>query len=74
MSFPYDAKVYSLLGEKKEAIDFLHGHIIDNKNSYYWDLLNNPYYDNLRQDSRFQNLLEMEKKKHHKLLNIYRGL
>jgi serine/threonine protein kinase/lipoprotein NlpI len=73
LSFQYNAKVYSMLGRKKDAIDFLNGMMTGNI-SYYWDLLNNPYYDNLREDPHFHEIIKKEKKKHEGLLKIYREL
>ena len=74
LTFQHNARIYSMSGEKNNAINFIHSNIINKKTSKYWDLLNNPYYDNLREDPRFHEMIEMEKKKHEGLLKIYRGL
>jgi len=38
---------------------------------FYYELMNNPYYDNLRADSRFQNLLDREKTLYNQALEKY---
>jgi serine/threonine protein kinase/tetratricopeptide (TPR) repeat protein len=74
LSVQPDAKIYSMLGKTDDAVDFIQSIINKRKTSKYWDLLNNPYYDNLREDSRFLEIIEQEKKKHDRLTQIFGGL
>lgn len=60
-----NSEVYSLLGMKDEAFDCLDKEIrgtVFEPYIFYYELLNNPQYNNLRNDSRFQKLLDREKK------------
>ncbi|MDH5467918.1 MAG: hypothetical protein OEY25_10920, partial [Candidatus Aminicenantes bacterium] len=60
-----NSEVYSLLDMKDEAIEQLNLEI-RNRTSfphlYYYLLLNNPFYDNLRDDPRFKRIVKREKK------------
>lgn len=59
-----NSEVYSLLGMKDKAIEHLQKEIRGSEPVpylFYWDLQNNPFYDNLRLDVRFQEILKKEK-------------
>ncbi len=64
LSLDKNIEVLALLGIKGEAIELLDEEILKRNilpYIYYLDLLNNPFYDNLRDDPRFQELVEREK-------------
>jgi tetratricopeptide (TPR) repeat protein len=70
-SYSYFAtSAYSLLGMNDEAIRNIREGIEEGSkilNVYLYPypfLVNNPFYDNLRSDSRFEEILKKEKKKH----------
>jgi serine/threonine protein kinase/Flp pilus assembly protein TadD len=67
-------KLYSLLEMKEEAITCLENSSMKTQASNYWELLNSPFYELLREDPRFQEILKKEKQRHNNLLSIYRGL
>jgi len=72
--------IYALLGMKDEAIKYINDGI--NKGfKYVYEylysypfLINNPFYDSLRNDSRFQEIVQKEKEKYEKKLMEYREL
>jgi hypothetical protein len=69
-------EVLALLGEKDEAIELLDAEILKREivpYLYYHDLMNNPFYDNLRDVPRFNEIVEREKtlyEKHAKKYSI----
>ena len=69
-----NSEVYSLLGMKDEAIQHLGMEIRKNveiPHIFYYDLLNNPFYDNLRDDPRFKKIIKREKKLYDEHLEKY---
>jgi len=77
-SFRYDAtSIYSILGMKDQAIVNIEEGIkkgFDEIGDYMYSypfLINNPCYDNLRDDSRFKGILKREKKKYEGKLKKY---
>jgi len=69
-----NSEVYSLLGMKDEAIQHLNMEIrksVEIPYIFYYDLLNNPFYDNLREDPRFQEKVKKEKKLYEEHLDKY---
>ncbi|MFC2166043.1 protein kinase [Acidobacteriota bacterium] len=69
-----NSEIYALLGMKDEAFDRLNNEIRGTAFEpyiFYYELLNNPYYDNLRDDPRFQKLLEREKMMYNQALEKY---
>ncbi len=76
----FATSAYSLLGMKDEAIKNIRVGIEDGYkylNTYLYSypfLENNPCYDNLRDDSRFQEILKEEKKKYERKLKKYSKL
>lgn len=64
--------VYSLLGMKDEAINKLILRI--ERGCHYLDLIHNPFFDALRDDLRFQDILEKEKNEYDRLVKIYHDL
>jgi serine/threonine protein kinase/Tfp pilus assembly protein PilF len=68
------AYMYSLLGMKDEAIKRLNENIKESKKPKYLDLINNPFYDNLRDDPRFQKIVKKEKQKFEELVKKYQDL
>ena len=60
-----NSEVYALLNMKDEALEHLDKEIrgeVRIPHVYYYFLLNNPFYDNLRGDSRFKKIIKREKK------------
>ncbi|MDH5467994.1 MAG: protein kinase [Candidatus Aminicenantes bacterium] len=60
-----NSEVYALLDMKDEAIEELNQEIRNKvrfPHIYYYLLLNNPFYDNLRDDPRFKRIVKREKK------------
>jgi len=72
--------IYSLLGMKDEAIKNINVGIEEGFKKRRWYLYSypylesNPYYDNLRDDPRFQEILEKESKKYEEKLKKYGDL
>ena len=69
-----NSEVYSLLNMKDEAIEHLNREIrgeVRIPYAYYYFLLNNPFYDNLREDPRFKKIVKREKKLHDSELKKY---
>jgi tetratricopeptide (TPR) repeat protein len=73
----YIASIYSLLGMKDEAIEIIKKGIDigfrDRKEYLYTYLVlkNNPHYESLRDDPRFKEIVESEKKKYDERLKRY---
>jgi serine/threonine protein kinase len=64
-----NSEVYALLGMKDEAIQYLHMEIRKSASYpyiFYYDLRNNPFYANLRDDPRFKEIVKREKKLYEK--------
>ena len=60
-----NSEVYALLGMNGEAIESLNGEIrktVTRPYIFYLDLLNNPFYEKVRGDARFKELVRREKK------------
>lgn len=71
---PYD-KVFALLGMKDKAINALKQEIKTYPRGHsYLHLLNNPCYDNLRDDPRFKKILEERKEVYQKMQKIFKDL
>lgn len=69
-----NSEVYSLLGMKDEAFGELNKEIrgsLPYPYIFYQDLIHNPFYDQLRRDTRFKIMLEREKKLYEDNLNKY---
>jgi len=66
--------LYALLEMNDESIAFISNKSQTRPASYYWDLLNNPFYEAFRDDPRFMEILKREQQKHQTLLDDYRGL
>ena len=62
------AQIYALLGMKEEALKKLEKEPYNNP---YLSLLNNPFFDNLRNDSRFQRILAQRKKLYEEFCKKY---
>ena len=58
------SRVYALLGMKDEAIDFMQKSLSKGGFYSYLSLTNNPFYDNLRGDPRFERIVAQAKKKY----------
>ena len=68
-------EVYAQLGLKDEAINAIADAIDRDKSHYYYlNLINNPLLDNLRDDLRFQEIVEEQKEKHMVYQNSYGDL
>ena len=60
-----NSEIYALLNMKDEALAHLDKEIrgeVRIPYAYYFYLLNNPFYDNLRDDSRFKRIVKRERK------------
>jgi adenylate cyclase len=57
-------RVYSILGMKDEAIELMQKSISEGTFYPYLSLINNPYYENLRDDPRFKKIVAQAKKTH----------
>ncbi len=69
-----DAEIYAMLGMKDEAIARLEKEM-DNPSAYrYLSLVRLPVYDNLRDDPRFQEILEKKKLIYLQFLEMSEGL
>ena len=69
-----NSEIYALLNMKDEAIESLGGEIrgeVRVPYVYYYFLLNNPFYDNLRDDPRFKKIVKREKKLYNAELKKY---
>ena len=69
--------VYSLLGMKDQAIQYIEDEMKKNYEHHdcsYISLLNSPFYDSLRDDSRFQEILKKAKQKYEDRLNRFGDL
>jgi non-specific serine/threonine protein kinase len=68
-------ELYSILGMKEEAINYLQKYLDKNSLRYnYLYLLHSPYYDNLRNDPRFQKIMEKAKTLYEERLKKYGDL
>jgi serine/threonine protein kinase/Tfp pilus assembly protein PilF len=65
------AAMYSLLDMKEKAIKKLNEYIKNSERPLYLDLVNSPFYDNLRDDSRFEKIVKKEKQKYKEWLSHY---
>jgi TolB-like protein/Tfp pilus assembly protein PilF len=72
-----DAAVYAMVGMKDEAIELINTIEAKTITSIHYDylsLLNLPVFDNLRDDPRFQSVLDKKKKTYEKILEWAEGL
>jgi len=63
-------EIYSLLGMKEEAFELMNEGVKRFKYPYY-SLINNPFYANLRDDPRFEEIVQKTKTRHEESLKIY---
>jgi len=63
-------QLYALLGMKDEAMELISA----GSDEFYLRLQNHSFYDNLRGDPRFNDVLEKLKKRYESLLKIYQDL
>jgi uncharacterized protein YeeX (DUF496 family) len=69
--------VYSLLGMKDEAIQYIQDEMkkdYEHHECSYLSLLNSPFYDSLRDDTRFQEILKKAKQKYEERLKKFSDL
>jgi serine/threonine protein kinase/Tfp pilus assembly protein PilF len=69
--------VYSLLGMKDEAIQYIEDEMkkdYEHHDCSYISLLKSPFYDSLRDDTRFQEILKKAKQKYEERLNRFGDL
>jgi TolB-like protein/Tfp pilus assembly protein PilF/predicted Ser/Thr protein kinase len=63
-------EIYSLLGMKEEAFELMNEGVKRFRYPYY-SLLNNPFYDNLRDDPRYEEIVQKTKAQHEERLKLY---
>jgi hypothetical protein len=71
------AAVYSLLGMKDEAIQYIEDEMkkdFEHHDCSYISLSNSPFYDSLRDDTRFQEILKKAKQKYEERLDRFGDL
>jgi TolB-like protein len=73
LALSQEPEIYALLGMKDDAIEFLKNRAAS-KESLYLFLLNYSVFANLRDDPRFIELVESEKKKYEEVLRRYGDL
>jgi tetratricopeptide (TPR) repeat protein len=69
--------VYSLLGMKEEAIEYIENELkkdYEHHDCSYMSLLNSPFYDSLRDDPRFHETLKKAKRKYEQRLKKFADL
>ena len=72
LSFPPDAITFAQLNMKDAAFEFIQKDIQKNATSHsYLTLLKNPLYNNLRNDPRFQAIIELQKRKYDENIKKY---
>ncbi len=79
LSLWQNSEIYSLLGMEDEAIEHLtkeirpdvYPHFMAHPDLYYLYLINNPFYDSLRGDPRFEEIEKKEKKIYDEYLKKY---
>jgi hypothetical protein len=69
-----DAAIYSLLDMKDEAIAYLKKEMNNSMAESYLSLVYLPIYDSLREDPRFQEILEAKKQIYETFLKMSEGL
>jgi len=69
-----DSDIFALLGMKEKAIKCIIEYTKERKSSQYLDLINNPFYENLRDDPRFHKIVKKEKQKYEVLVKKYHDL
>jgi uncharacterized protein YeeX (DUF496 family) len=72
-----NAAVYALLGMKGEAIQYIEEEMnkeYEDHDCSYISLLNSPSYDNLRDDTRFQEILKRARQKYEERLKKFGDL
>jgi serine/threonine protein kinase/tetratricopeptide (TPR) repeat protein len=74
LALHHDSTIYTLLDMKDEAIAHLEKEIDNPTTSPYLSLIHLPIYDNLRDDPRFQEILEKKKQLYEKFLKMSEGL
>jgi TolB-like protein len=67
-------QLYAILGMKDKAIASLQQNIKEGKYRQYLYILNNPFFDNLRSDVRFQYIINQQKAIYEERLKKYNGL
>ena len=66
--------VYALLGMKDEAIKYIKNEIkkgLEHFQYLYLPLINSTFYEGLRDDARFQDIVKKQKKKYEERLKKY---
>jgi tetratricopeptide (TPR) repeat protein len=72
-----DSHLYSLLGMKDEAIEFIRSNMDERRigDPYsYLALINNPLYESLRDDPRFQEIVKKQKEVYEERIKKYGDL
>ncbi|HEX7503062.1 MAG TPA: tetratricopeptide repeat protein, partial [Acidobacteriota bacterium] len=65
------APMYAMLGMKEEALALMEKEIAAGKPYLYLDLLHNPFYDKLRAEPRFQDLLHQRQRVYEERMRKY---
>jgi tetratricopeptide (TPR) repeat protein len=69
-----DAEIYAILGLREEALDYIENALDRPLSFNYLYLKNYPLYANLRNETRFQNILQLQKQKYEERLTWAEGL
>ncbi|MBI5021449.1 MAG: hypothetical protein HZB59_08440 [Ignavibacteriales bacterium] len=67
-------QLYAILGIKDSAVAILQQNIKKGRYSQYLFLLNNPFFDNLRSDVRFQDIINKQRVIYEEGLKTFSGL
>jgi len=67
-------QIYSLLGMKQEATRILNKLAKNDYDVHYFYLINNPFFDNLRDESRFKEIVEKAKQAYEERVRKYGDL
>lgn len=77
LSINKNGVVYALLGMKKEALKYISKNIKGGKEHFqysYLPLINSHFYDNLRDDTQFHQIVKIQKQKYEERLKKYGDL
>jgi serine/threonine protein kinase/Tfp pilus assembly protein PilF len=74
LNLSQSSRIYSFLGMKDKAIDIMQRAISKGEPFHYFELINDPRYNNLHEDPRFKKIVAHAKKIHEELFRKYGNL